>query len=36
MVCNAAVNRAEEKTIRNLNQKHLFVLLVQIFKQQFT
>jgi len=36
MAYNAATNSTEMKTMRNSNWKHLFVLLVQIFKQRFT
>jgi len=32
----AAIYSTEVKTIRNSNLKHLFVMLVQIFKQRFT
>jgi len=34
MANNAAVNSTEAQTMRNSNQKHLFVLLLQIFKEQ--
>jgi len=36
MVNIAMVNCAKEKTVRNSNSKHLYVLLVQIYKQPFT
>ena len=36
MVNVAVTNCAEEKTIRNSNYKHLFVLLLQNFKQPLT
>jgi len=36
MVIIAAISSAEEKTIRNSNYKHLFVLLLQNFKQPLT
>ena len=35
MANNAAVKTMEVKTMRNSNQKHLFILLVQIFKERF-
>jgi len=35
MINNAATNTTEVKRVRNSNYKHLFVLLVQIFKKQF-
>jgi len=36
MANKAAPNSMEVKTMKNSNWKHLFALLVQIFKQQFT
>jgi len=36
MTNNAATNGTELKTMGNSNLKHLCVMLVQIFKHQFT